>query len=66
MKGEYSSSNNRVLNLLDELRLGEFVWNDGLSLEEIVNSKVDWIMVEERLDVLRQKSKEFLIGALEM
>ncbi len=65
LKGKYSGGNSRILDLLDELELGNRVLSDEVTYGTIINHKVDWIKVRLKLSEMRNKSISFLKEALQ-
>ncbi len=59
LKGSYSECNNRTTDMLYYLGLDGCIW-DGENELEIIKKSMDWKSVDERLDVLRQSSLDFL------
>lgn len=64
LKGELSSGNNRVQDLLNILGLENRIWKDDASFENCVTADIDWRTVDKRLDDLRTESVNFLMNAL--
>lgn len=64
LKGEYSHGNARVLELLQNLGLQNFIEDSNKGIQEYIMYKVDWDIVDEKLKKMRKSSYSFLINAL--
>lgn len=65
IKGMYSSGNDRIVSLLDNLGLTDHVLTANRTVSDILSMPVDWNSVDARLKVLRKRSEEFLTHALQ-
>lgn len=50
----------RFTNLLDELGLSDRILKKGCNLGSLVNSKINWKGIDEKIDLLKEKSMLFL------
>lgn len=64
LKGAYANGNNRILDLLTDLDLVDRMLSDGKRYAEVISQPIDWSHVEERLEVLRNESLDFLKNSL--
>ena len=64
LTGESAAMNDRVKTLLSECGLEKRLYNEHVSLEEQLNSSIDWADVDARLSKMRQTSIEFLKEAI--
>jgi len=60
IKGEHSKGNSRIIELLDELGLEGMIWEKKKFIETYANSVINWLVVEKRLNQIKQKSLTFL------
>lgn len=60
LKGMFSSSNSRALDLIDSLELHGQVWRENNDFGQIINNTIDWEAVDEHLSQLRIDSVSFL------
>lgn len=65
LKGRFSKGNNRVLNLLEILKLQYCIYYQGIDLQKYTENPIDWQDVDEKLENYRNKSILFLKNALE-
>ncbi len=62
--GAWSKGNNRVINLLEELSLTEFVLRDESDYLNALKAEIDWITIGQKINKLRKDSTLFLIDNL--
>lgn len=60
LKGNLSKMNNRASNLLGKVGLENRILKNSMSFEEISQTGIDWVQVDEKLRLVRQESYEFL------
>ena len=65
LKGEFQGANNRILDLLRDLRLEERILSERTTYGSIIARPIDWASVDTLLARMRQDSLEFLKKALE-
>lgn len=68
LKGKNSQGNNRILSLLESLQLSNCIYKetDNLDLQELLNTKIDWDIVDNILNQKRLLSMNFLQNALKI
>ncbi len=64
LKGEFQGANNRILDLLRDLRLEERILSERTTYGSIIARPIDWASVDTLLAHMRQDSLEFLKEAL--
>lgn len=64
LKGKYSGSNNRVLDLLEEIGLESQIYTNSKQIQEYEISNVAWKKVDRKLDLLINCSKDFLKNSI--
>ena len=64
LKGEFRGANNRILDLLRDLRLEERILSERTTYGSIIARPIDWASVDTLLERMRQDSLEFLKEAL--
>lgn len=64
LKGKYSSGNNRVLDLLEELHLENRILYRENTYSAIIEQEIDWATTKSLLQTYRSSSVSFLINAL--
>lgn len=64
LKGKYSSGNNRIFELLDELGLSSRILNDNSGYQDIISKPIDWESVSLLLEEKREASFTFLYRVL--
>ncbi len=64
LKGEFQGANNRILDLLRDLRLEERILSERTTYGSILARPIDWASVDTLLARMRQDSLEFLKKAL--
>ena len=64
LKGEFQGANNRILDLLRDLRLEERILSERTTYGSIIARPIDWASVDTLLARMRQDSLEFLKEAL--
>ena len=64
LKGEFQGANNRILDLLRDLRLEERILSERATYGSIIARPIDWASVDTLLERMRQDSLEFLKEAL--
>ena len=64
LKGEFQGANNRILDLLRDLRLEERILSERATYGSIIARPIDWASVDTLLARMRQDSLEFLKEAL--
>ena len=64
LKGEFQGANNRILDLLRDLRLEERILSERTTYGSILARPIDWASVDTLLARMRQDSLEFLKEAL--
>ncbi len=64
LKGEFQGANNRILDLLRDLRLEERILSERATYGSILARPIDWASVDSLLAHMRQDSLEFLKEAL--
>ena len=64
LKGEFQGANNRILDLLRDLRLEERILSEQATYGSILARPIDWASVDTLLARMRQDSLEFLKEAL--
>ena len=65
LQGNFSRGNNRVLDLLNMLDIKGHVYNRNTSYKELIdNDNIPWNKVDSILEILRSKSKRFLLNNL--
>lgn len=60
LSGEYSKSNNRVIDLLNQIQLSQRVLFNKTNWEKLFVEKIDWDAVNVKLQKLRIESQTFL------
>lgn len=60
LKGKWESGNARILNLLKDLGLECYIWDENKSIKELVLQTVDWNEVENKLSKQRLSSISYL------
>ena len=64
LKGKFSRGNNRVIDLCNTLGLSDRIWQNTSAYDVLMNSNIDWNVVDEKLSENRSFSIEFLREAL--
>ncbi len=64
LKGEFQGANNRILDILRDLRLEERILSERATYGSIIARPIDWASVDTLLERMRQDSLEFLKEAL--
>lgn len=64
LKGKYSRGNNRVVDLCNILGLLGRIWNDSVSYEQLAEQRINWKLIDEKLNSKRTDSILFLKNAL--
>lgn len=64
LMGKYSRGNNRVIDLCKILGLSDHIWNSSSSFESLFHKTIDWENVQEKLELLRKGSIDYLKNAL--
>lgn len=64
LMGKYSRGNNRVIDLCKILGLSDHIWNSSSSFESLFHKTIDWENVQEKLELLRKESIDYLKNAL--
>ncbi len=64
LMGKYSRGNNRVIDLCKILGLSNHIWNSSSSFESLFQKTIDWENVQEKLELLRKGSIDYLKNAL--
>lgn len=64
LSGAHSKSNNRIIDLLKDLGLGNRIQTEKNTISEIMDKQIDWEDVETRLGKQRDSSIQFLANAL--
>ncbi|MBQ6226036.1 MAG: polysaccharide pyruvyl transferase family protein [Bacteroidaceae bacterium] len=64
LKGEFEGANNRILDLLRDLRLEERILSERTTYADIIVRPIDWASVDTQLERMRQDSLAFLKEAL--
>ncbi|MBO7499338.1 MAG: polysaccharide pyruvyl transferase family protein [Bacteroidaceae bacterium] len=64
LKGEFEGANNRILDLLRDLRLEDRTLHEGTAYADIIARPIDWAAVDTLLERMRQDSLAFLKEAL--
>lgn len=64
LKGEFQGANNRILDLLRDLRLEERILSERTTYGSIIARPIDWASVDSILERMRQDSLAFLKEAL--
>lgn len=64
LRGTYAKSNNRVLDLLNELGLEDQILVENKAIMEYSISQKKWEEVDKKLDQLIQKSTNYLMNAI--
>lgn len=65
LKGTFSRGNARVEELLNELELTNYIWDQNKSLDVIFSSNVDWNKVDRLIEDRREESLAALKNALQ-
>lgn len=60
LTGEHADSNNRIYELLDKLGLRDRIASKSSDIERIVNSKINWKDVDEKIKYYKEVSLNFL------
>lgn len=60
LSGEYSKSNNRVVDLLNQIQLSQRILFNEADYERLFVEKIDWNTVNAKLQSLRTESQAFL------
>lgn len=60
LKGGISGGNDRIISLLEKLKLRDRIYNEDIKIEQIYKSEIDWDMVDSLLSDLRLDSIDFL------
>lgn len=60
LSGEYAKSNNRVVDLLNQIQLSQRISYDKTKWTELLSENIDWETVNTRLQRLRTESQAFL------
>lgn len=64
LKGHHANSNGRIKGLLQDLGLEDRMLNDDTSYDKLIRSTIDWVDVKSKLDILRNKSVNFLCESI--
>ncbi len=64
LKGQLSSGNNRVLDLLKDLNLESRILSESRSYSKISKSIIDWNLVKKHLEINIRESKDYICTAL--
>lgn len=64
LKGQLAAANNRITNLLSQLKLSERILQEALPLKEQIERPIDWDEVDKTIKLLRISGIEFLREAL--
>lgn len=64
MEGSKMSANSRIKSLFSQLELNERIYKNDTDIFIEINKNIDYIKVENILEKLRMKSKNYLINAL--
>lgn len=65
LKGKYSQSNNRAVNLLHQLSLEYRALNNERRFVDILNDNINYTLINQKLNVLKKKSINFLTCSLQ-
>lgn len=65
LKGELANGNNRVLDLLKDLGLQQYIIKTEYSIKDYVEIQTNWQEVDNKLNELRKKSILYLFTAIE-
>lgn len=65
LKGEHADSNNRVMDLLENLGLKDRILTNLYSIEKYTNQPINWKEVDDKLNQLRLNSTSYLMNAIE-
>lgn len=65
LQGSFSVGNNRVLDLLQELKLEDRILTGDVCYEDLYAKRIEWNNVKERLSVYKKESIEYLNKSLE-
>lgn len=60
LRGKYMKSNSRMEQLLQMLNISERILDPNKSIKEQMESKIDWNIVDDRLEMMRLSSLNFL------
>lgn len=60
LRGEHSNSNSRIVDLLRAVNLECRLITAPNCIADVISQDIDWMDVEQRLDVFRNKSLTFL------
>ena len=63
LKGRYAKANDRVENLLDDLGLTSRICKNPDDMKVIIKESIDWQVVDEKIESLRQNAINYLINA---
>ena len=64
LAGKRSQGNNRILDLLNDMNLGNRILNSNRSYLDVVSNSIDWDIVRKRLDVEKSNSLNFLKNSI--
>lgn len=64
LSGEFSMGNNRILDLLETLKLNSCIWDRERSVGSYLENQIDWGSVNSLIRQIRAKSYAFLETAL--
>lgn len=64
LRGYWSKMNNRVLDLLEQVKMSQRVLSDDVDYADIISEKCSWENVDYNLNNLRQSSIEYLQQSL--
>lgn len=63
LRGNYSTANDRIYTLLENLGLEYRICNKKEDMENIINTPIDWILVDKKIKNMQQESIAFLRDA---
>lgn len=64
LSGEHSKSNNRVLDLLNDLQLGDRALTADKDIKVLIDNAINWQEADLRLKKLRSESEDFILNAI--
>jgi hypothetical protein len=58
--GKTAEQNNRIIELLQELNLGDRIWNGSNNLSALLEKEIDWTTANKRIADNKFRTNEFL------
>lgn len=63
LQGKHAKANERIVSLLDSLGIGSRFCRRGEDLKKIINTEINWDLVDKKLNELKKDSISFLVEA---